>query len=434
MTDPLNGAETAQRQASGRSLHIAWLGPAPGEGGVPGVGADLLGGLAALGHRIDCFFPSTGQPLPGQLAENANVTFVWGTSGWQWRRWYSRTRFTAFASGILSRSLASVRLRSQIEHRHERDPYDVLYQFSSVESLAVPPRLTRTVPLVIHPETHSGGELRSLLAERRLSIRCQGRARSALVATIMALRSLTQRRRIRAARLLVCISGVFRDHMVRDYDFPVASTVVVPNPVRIERFALTDRPLGEPPVVLVLGRVVARKGIDSVVAVAQELRDRDVAVRIRVVGGPSLWSDYTKLLEELPPENAEYAGSVAPNEVPLQLAESDLLLQASTYEPFALTVAEALASGLPVVATSEVGAIEGVRRTVVAEVAPGDVPAMADAIVQTIERLRKDPAGMRAAARAEAERLYAPGVVCERLSRALVALVEGRSVELSQPA
>lgn len=409
-----------------RSLHIAWLGPAPGaDGGVPGVAAQLLHGLAARGHRIDCFFPSSGQQVPAQLAQDDRIEFIWGTSQWQWDRWYSRTKIAAFASGMIARGLSSLRLRRQIEDRHRHDPYDVVYQFSSIESPAAPSRLTRSVPLVIHPETHSAGELRSLIAERALSAQCEPRHRLAAVVAIMLLRSLLQRLRIRRARLLVCISAVFRDEMVRDYRFPVECTVVVPNPVRVERFVASERPVGDPPVVLVLGRIVARKGVESVVAVARALLARGVAVRIRVVGGPSLWSDYTKLLEQLPRENAEYAGTVPGSEIPAELARTDLLLQASRYEPFALTVAEALAAGVPVVGTSAVGAIERVDRSVVSEVAAGDVQAMATAIVQMLERLRADPSAIRARARAEAERLFAPEVVCEQISRALERLIDG---------
>jgi glycosyltransferase involved in cell wall biosynthesis len=171
--------------------------------------------------------------------------------------------------------------------------------------------------------------------------------------------------------------------------------------------------------------VVARKGIETVVEVARLLARRGEAVRIRVVGGPSLWSDYTSLLDDLPADTAEYVGAVDPAEVPAQIAASDLLLAPSRYEPFALTVAEALASGLPVIGTSEVGAIEGVARSVVTEVAPGDAGAMADAILAMIERLRADPTGVRTTARAEAQRLFAPEVICEQVSRALVALVDG---------
>lgn len=410
-----------------KSLRIAWLGMVPVEdAGVAGVATELLDGLARRGHRIDCFLPATERfELPARFNGDGNVTFIWGTSTWKWNRWYSRTRIAALVTGLFARSLASLRLRREIARRHEQEPYDVLYQFSNIENLAVPSSILRTVPLVIHPETHIVGELRFLIAERRLSLRCQPPYVFVTVATIMCLRALVQRIRIRGASLLVCISSVFRDHLIQDYGFPREATVVVPNPVRLDRFvdAELDRQLGEPPTVLVLGRIAARKGIEDVVAVARTLLERDCDVRVRVVGNPSLWSDYTKLLEDLPAENAEYAGHVAPSQIPAELARADILLQASKYEPFALTVAEALAAGVPVVATSEVGAIEGVDRSVVAEVAPGDVEGMAAAIVAMLDRLKTSPRETRSMAHAEAARLFAPDVVCEQISLALEGLV-----------
>jgi glycosyltransferase involved in cell wall biosynthesis len=410
----------------GRSLRIAWLGPGPGEdGGVAGVVTELLGGLAGLGHRIDCFLPGKERPLPARIASDPNIRFVWGTSTWQWDRWYSRSKITAFASGLLTRALALLRLRREIASRHGVESYDLIYQFSTIENLAVPPSVSRSVPLVIHPETHIAGELRFLIAERRLSWRCQPRYMFASVAVIMLIRALAQRSRIRHASLLICISSVFRDHLVRDYRFPSERTVVVANPVRLERFTPTPRSPGVPPTVLVLGRIAARKGVEDVVSVARLLRERQLDVRIRVVGGPSLWSDYTPLLAELPAENAEYAGPVAESEIAGELAGSDVLLQPSKYEPFALTIAEALAAGVPVIGTSEVGAIENVDRTVAAEFAPGDIRAMASAIEEMLERVRRNPEETRAKARAEAERLFAPSVVCGEISAALERLVGG---------
>jgi glycosyltransferase involved in cell wall biosynthesis len=413
-----------------KQLHIAWLGPVPADGGgVPGVAGELLHGLAQLGHRIDCFFPATGHELPARLARDQNLTFIWGTSGWRWDRWYSRTRIAAFASGLLARGLASLRLRREIARRHAHDPYHVIYQFSNIETLAVPVGVARAVPLVIHPETHSAGELRFLIAERHLSSRCQPRHMFLAVAAIMSLRALVQRIRIRRARLLVCISGVFRDHMVRDYGFPLEHTVVVANPVRLERFADVEKQAGAPPSVLVLGRIAVRKGIEDVVAGAQALHERHADIHLRVVGGPSLWSDYTKLLEDLPAENAEYAGPTPSSQIPAELARSDILLQASRYEPFALTVAEALAAGVPVVASTEVGAIERVDRSVAATFEPGDIAGMTTAITAMIDRSRANPQQTREQARAEAARLFAPERVCGEISRALERLVAAKGCQ-----
>jgi glycosyltransferase involved in cell wall biosynthesis len=194
--------------------------------------------------------------------------------------------------------------------------------------------------------------------------------------------------------------------------------------VRLERFTVTDRTVGRPATVLVLGRISLRKGVEDVVALAKELHERGAEVRIRIVGGPTLWSDYTKLLANLP-ENAEYVGSRSAAEIPAEVAGSDILLQASKYEPFGLTVAEALAAGVPVVATSEVGAVENVDRSVVEVVAPGDVAAMATAVTALLERLSARPQELHATARAEAERLFATSVVSRQISEALERLLEG---------
>ena len=409
-----------------RPLRIAWLGPIPGgDASARGVATELLYGLAELGHRIDCFFPSAGQPLPREIAEHQNVTVIWGTNVWQWNRWYSRGKFRAFATGLLTRGRASLRLRQEILRRHRHEPYDLIYQFSSIETPAVPARLTHSLPLVIHPETHAAGELRWLIAERRLGLRCQPAHVLAAVVAVMSLRALAQRNAIRRARLVICISGVFRDHLVRDYGVRRSDTVVIPNPVRLERFTTSAGTVSQPPRVLVLGRISVRKGVEDVVAVARTLLERGVNARIRVLGGPSLWSDYTKLLDDLPDENAEYAGHVAAAEIPAELARGDVLLQASKYEPFGLTVAEALAAGVPVVATSEVGAIEGVDRAVLTEVAPGDFEAMAGAITTMIANLGENTTAIRTAARREASRLFASALVCERVSQALEQLVHG---------
>jgi glycosyltransferase involved in cell wall biosynthesis len=379
--------------------------------------------LATLGHQIDCFFPGTGRELPARLAQDDRLCFVWGTSKWRWHGWYNKSRIGVAVTWLLANAMSSVRMRREVLRRHRAHPYDLVYQFSSIEGLGVPARLRRAIPLVVHPETHSAGELRFLIAERRLSMGSQPRYAYAIALATMAARTFVQRRRIGRADLLVCISRVFRDHLVRDYDFPLQRTIVIPNPVHLERFRNLQRRPEHPPTVLVLGRVATRKGIEDVVKVALILRERGVDVRLRVVGGPGQWSDYTRLLEELPAENAEYVGPVDPSGIPDELARSDLLLQASKYEPFGLTVGEALAAGVPVVATSEVGAIEEVDRAVVIEVAPGDVAAMATAVAEMIERLRSRPEEIGATARAEAERLFAPATVCASISSALEGLL-----------
>ncbi len=412
------------RAGARRSLRIAWLGNAPlDSGSAPGVAADLLEGLADLGHQIDCFFPGAGRFVSERLVARENPTFIWGGSGWRWNRWYSRTALTAFLTGLLARGSSSMRLRREVSRRHRRDPYDVIFQNSTIEAPGLPARVARSVPVVIRPDTHIAGELRWVLAERRMGLATQAAYRFFAIVAMMSLRAGLQRLRIHRASLVICISTAFRDHLIRDYHVAPGRTVVIANPLKLEQFAVSERPLGRPATVLVLGRIAVRKGVEDVCAVAEELQRRGVPARIRIIGGPSLWSDYTKLLEGLPSANAEYAGTLPFRQIPAELARADVLLQASKYEPFGMTVAEALAAGVPVVATSEVGAIENTDPEVVIAVAPGDVAAITDALEAMIARIGEDPLRLRAKARSEAERLFATEMICRQVSDALEALV-----------
>ena len=118
-----------------RPLRIAWLGGGPSESGsAPGVVTELLDGLTSRGHEIDLFLPGTPRNIPERLRGRENLTFVAGTSSWRYGRWYSKTRITSFASGLLARALGQVRLRREMVKRHRQRPYDLVYQNQQIES------------------------------------------------------------------------------------------------------------------------------------------------------------------------------------------------------------------------------------------------------------------------------------------------------------
>lgn len=414
-------------------LRIAWLGVLPREaGGASEVATEVLDGLTSLGHRVDCFLTTFPTEIPKKLENRPNLTMIWtaGPLRWQWNRWYSRSPLTAFVSGLMFRSAALVRFRRILSHRHAEDPYDLIYQFSTMETLGVPRALAKSVPLVLHPSTHSAGELRWLLAERHLARRGEPWHRTIIVGATLFTRSLVQRLTVGRARLMICLSRVFRDHIVDDYRFPVERTVVIPNPVRLDRFDPAEAAAGTPQtprIALVVGRIAVRKGIDQVVALSHILHQRGVDVRLRIIGAESQWSDYRPLLADLDPASAEYAGRVPADVIPEELAGADMLIQASKYEPFGLTVAESLAAGVPVIATNEVGASEGTSDLSLITVGINDPAALADAVEDMCDRLDKDESGVRRAARADAERLFSPELVIrQRIAAALQALAGRR--------
>ena len=152
------------------------------------------------------------------------------------------------------------------------------------------------------------------------------------------------------------------------------------------------------------------------VDLSHRLDDLHGKVEIVVIGGPSTWSDYRKLLDALNPRIARYWGSVAPDELARLYREAVAVLQPSQYEPFALTVGEALAGGTPVIASDEVGAAEGIDPRVCQVFPRGDRDAFERAVRDAIGNVDFEQRGELAAlARAEAERLFAPATVAATL-------------------
>jgi glycosyltransferase involved in cell wall biosynthesis len=139
-----------------------------------------------------------------------------------------------------------------------------------------------------------------------------------------------------------------------------------------------------------VGRLHPQKGFASLLAAVARVRERLPAIRLLLVGGGALRRDLVARAEALGlAEVVIFAGSRG--DVPEILAALDLFVLPSLWEGLPNAVLEAMAAGLPVVATAAGGTpevvVDGETGLLVP---PGDVTALAEAI----ERLLRDP-GLR---------------------------------------
>ena len=399
-------------------MRIAWIGPTPDEGGgAPYVGTQLLREIARAGARVDCFLDVGPECIPRTLRGVDGLRFVLRPTRWSWGSWYTRTPLLSFASGSLFRLRAQRALAQSIAERHARQPYDVVYQFSQSELGGLRSLRRALPPIVVHPETHAAGELRWYAREARLARGVEPWHRRLLVRGLLTVRAGVQRRDLPQAARVLGVSRRFSEHLAADYEIPRERVGVVVNPIDLDRF----RPAGQvelrrPLTLLFVSRISVRKGVELVVALSHRLADLRGSLEIVVVGGATTWSDYRKLLDRLNPSIATYVGELPPDELARRYREALAVLQPSQYEPFALTVGEALASGTPVIASDEVGAVDGVDPRVCTVFARGDLAGLERAVrsaVAAAESGERD--GLPALARAEAERLFAPATVAATL-------------------
>lgn len=409
LTPPLEVPE--RRSPSG--LKVAWIGATPEPGaGVAGCAWLILQGLSDLGCQVDCFVSgadgrTSAEVLPG-------VRMIGFDTGWRYDRWYSRHRVTKTLTGLASRAWGRRHEVSLLLEQQPHVDYDVIYQFSTIEVFGLRRHIGRLAPVVIHPGTHMAGELRWVRIERPLAARCEPWWRRVIVDGLLSFRAARQRRDIQLAQRVIAISRTFADHLIADYGLDPSRVTVVANPIDLDELSVTRAGPREPGPwrLAFVGRISARKGVDLMVELSHRLADLAGDVTLDLVGGDTLWSDYRPLLDELDTRVARYRGAMSRHQLIEFLDRADLLIHPAKYEPFGLTVGEALAKGVPVVVSDQVGAGEEVSDACCRVVPFGDIDALESAVREMVLRLsRGQGPEMSRMARSEAERLFDPKAV-----------------------
>lgn len=406
------------------AMRIAWTGESggPQAGGVKGIAYLMLDGLARRGHEIEVFASTaagaelTGLP-PTATARLASVR-------WNWERWYTRGPLRLFLSSSVMRIVLQRRLARLVEVRHREEPFDVIFQMSQLESFFRRDALA-DVPLVVHPCTIARLEWEWHRAERDLAGRAGAGRRHRLVAALLWARAALQRGHAGKPELIVGPSRIFLADLQRVFGLPAARTAVLRHPVDLARMAppAADRLEEGPWRLLFVSRMSSRKGVELVVELSHRLDDLAEEVQIELIGGATLWSDYTPLLQALNPRVATYRGEVPHAEVERLLRDSAALLVPSRFEPGSIVTGEALAVGLPVIASSAVGPSDVLTGAAGRVFADGDADAFEARTRELIDEFRGAPAAARAAARATAERHFDGSAIVERLETILGSVV-----------
>jgi glycosyltransferase involved in cell wall biosynthesis len=233
------------------------------------------------------------------------------------------------------------------------------------------------------------------------------------------------RRVLHRCNAAICVSDHVREYVLRKAGGSIDRLWMVPNGIDTERFRPLASGVPGDPVVLYVGRMEPEKGVHLLVAACRQLKDRGVRFRLRVVGGKYLGegSPVGPYQHRLAADAAalgdqvEFIPFVDRMNIPAVYQSAAIFCAPSIWdEPFGLTVAEAMSSGLPVV-LSRRGALPVVAGDAGVYFDPPDVAALADRLAELLaDEPRRRALG--AAGRARALGLGWEGVY-HRLTAAL---------------
>lgn len=194
---------------------------------------------------------------------------------------------------------------------------------------------------------------------------------------------------------------VFKERLIKRYRISEQKIFLLPNFIDLQPFkevassrncseckdgAISSVSRSHYIVLLTVGRLIPLKGIDICIQAISHLLD--LPVKLRIVG--SGLQDYELYLRGLAEQlkvsdRVEFAGAALPSRIAEEYRTADIFVLASYYEAFAIVLIEAMASGIPVIATNVGGIPTVVEDGVSGRLVPaGDVQSLATAIRSTI--------------------------------------------------
>jgi glycosyltransferase involved in cell wall biosynthesis len=235
-------------------------------------------------------------------------------------------------------------------------------------------------------------------------------------------------RKLTDAQFIICVSASLRERvrsLLRGREMPPIHVVHT----GLDRSALDDPRPPAPgalrrPHLLSVGRLASEKGHRHLLAAVRYLRDRTTNVRLDVIGdGPEckrLQGDIDRL--ELR-RAVRLRGAMSEQDVWARYRRADIFVLPSLREGLPVALLEAMAAGLPVVASDLPGVREAVEHEQTGLLAP---PGDATALAEAVSRLIADPE-LRARLSAAARQVVEDYFLIEDNIRDLAALFEDES-------
>lgn len=210
---------------------------------------------------------------------------------------------------------------------------------------------------------------------------------------------------VKEASLVIAECPQDREDLMKYYNAPAEKITIIPCGVNTDELypvnkAVARSLLGLPyneKILLQLGRMVPRKGVDNVIRALAKVKCRNAKVRLLIVGGDADTAKELSRLKQLADDlkisdKVYFLGQKSREDLKYYYTAADLFITTPWYEPFGITPLEAMACGTPVIG-SNVGGIKF-------SVADGHSGALVppkdpDALARRITALLQSPALLR---------------------------------------
>ncbi|GAB2498055.1 glycosyltransferase [Nocardiopsis aegyptia] len=343
--------------------------------------AELASALAALGHEVDVYTRRTDPDLPNAVSMCRGVRVIHVPAG----------PAAPIPKDDLPRHMPEFGRRLRAAWASERP--DVVHAHFWMSGMA---SLDAAVPLALPV-------LQTFHALGTVKQRFQG------VADTSPAERVRVERAVAAGCARVVATSTEERRELSSWGIPFDRVDVVPCGVDTRRFRPDgpSLPKDDRPRLLSLGRIVRRKGVDTVIRTLAKLPDAELVV----AGGPDpreLDSDPEIIRLRVVADRygvadrVRFLGCVARPDVPDLVRSADVAVNVPWYEPFGMSTVESMACGVPVVASRVGGHVDTVLHRTTGLLVPPRAP---DRLARSVGELLADGSARRAFGAAAAARV-----------------------------
>lgn len=381
-------------------------------GGIGTYTQNLVGGLAARGHDVTVIARAE-EPTPPftEAVGGGRVQVEAITAAERWRL-PAFNRHVGMTMRALPFAVEAARRFTELDQRR---PFDVV-EVPEYQGWGLGVALAATCATVVRLHTHT---------------RLVRRLNDVPVDLDTRLASWLESLTIQSGDRVLANSAALAGQARRDFRVPSERLGVLPLGIDTERFAPQDpqwlrAKLGvgsDVPIVLYVGRLERRKGVETLIEAFGRLREARADARLVMAGfSTDTGPDRQGLLEVLREralalgvaDGVHFMGHVPYELLPRYYSGCDLFLAPSLYEPFGMIYLEAMACGKPVVGCDAGGVpeiIQHARNGFL--VPPGDAAALGATLVELLQYPSwRDRVGE--AARAHVLAHFSLGVIASR--------------------
>ena len=234
------------------------------------------------------------------------------------------------------------------------------------------------------------------------------------------------------ADAFLCVSTRLRDQIAEEFPAYAHKLSVVPNMIDFGRFTPGPERSSELLSWLYVGRLIKPKGVDELLEGFALVAKKEPRATLTLVGHGPREEDLAARAKELGlADRVSILPPVSPEDINELMHRHDLLVHASKGETFGMTVVEAVAAGLPVLATRSGGPQESLAGIESRAGAFMDVSEDPRVIADAYWQLRQDAAGIDLpAAREVLESRYGT----EAVAKQLISVYEGTPLPATEVA